>query len=133
MSEAVSAQPSAKKLRGIAARSRPGMERVGGRATGTPNKWNGDIKRMVTAALELAGGVQYLCDQAHKNPVAFLGLVGRVLPLQVTGADGGRLQVEFRWADAPPQQPVIEANAEPAQLQLEDDRERITVSFATDE
>jgi hypothetical protein len=28
-------------------------------------------------------------------------LVGKVLPLQVTGKDGVPLQVDFRWADAP--------------------------------
>ncbi|MDO8677216.1 MAG: hypothetical protein Q7R30_01435 [Acidobacteriota bacterium] len=32
------------------------------------------------------GGVAYLTTQATKNPTAFLTLVGKVLPLQVTGA-----------------------------------------------
>lgn len=103
MSEAVSAQASPKQPRGIAARSHPGMPRVGGRATGTPNKWNGDIKAMVVEALKDAGGVGYLVKQAHKNPVAFLGLVGRVLPLQVTGANGGPLEVRI-GIDQPPRE-----------------------------
>lgn len=96
------------------------MERVGGRAKGTPNHWNGDIKAMVVKALEGAGGVEYLIGQAKKNPVAFMGLVGRVLPLQVTGPNGGKLHITYSWADEtptaqqlPPAPLVIEANVEP--------------------
>jgi hypothetical protein len=66
-----------------------------------PNKVPADIKAMVLAALDKAGGVDYLRDRAFYQPVAFLGLVGKVLPLQVTGKDGVPLQVDFRWADAP--------------------------------
>ena len=57
---------------------------------------------MVEKALHKAGGVDYLARQAEQNPVAFLGLVGRVLPLQLAGHDGGKLEVEFRWKDAEP-------------------------------
>lgn len=80
--------------------SAPG-ERRGGRSKGTPNKYQGDIKAMILGALDAAGGVEYLRQRAFDQPVAFLGLVGKVLPLQVTGKDGGSLQVDFRWADAP--------------------------------
>lgn len=62
---------------------------------------------MVEKALTKAGGVDYLARQAEQNPVAFLGLVGRVLPLQLAGHDGGKLEVEFRWKDAEP--PTIDA------------------------
>jgi hypothetical protein len=41
-----------------------------------------DIREMVLAGLNKAGGVDYLAAQAKENPVAFLGLVGKVLPLQ---------------------------------------------------
>lgn len=57
---------------------------------------------MVERALHKAGGVEYLARQAEQNPVAFLSLVGRVLPLQLAGHDGGKLEVEFRWKDAEP-------------------------------
>ena len=59
--------------------------KTGGRTKGTPNKLTGQVKEMILAALDEKGGVDYLVDQADKNPVAFLGLVGKVLPLQVTG------------------------------------------------
>lgn len=38
---------------------------------------------MIERALTKAGGVEYLTAQAHANPVAFMGLVGKVLPLQL--------------------------------------------------
>ena len=43
---------------------------------------------MILMALDKAGGVDYLAEQAQKTPQAFIGLVGKVLPLQVTGGDG---------------------------------------------
>lgn len=72
-----------------------------------PNKVHQSIKEMVEKALHKAGGVEYLTRQATENPVAFMGLVGKVLPLQITGSEGGALVVDFRWADAPP---TIDAN-----------------------
>lgn len=73
-----------------------------GRPKGIPNKDNGDIKALVIGALHAAGGVEYLRQRAFDQPVAFMGLVGKVLPLQITGKDGGALHVEFRWADETP-------------------------------
>jgi hypothetical protein len=62
--------------------------KTGGRQAGTPNKVTGAIKDMILQALANKGGVTYLEAQADANPNAFLSLVGRVLPLQVTGDDG---------------------------------------------
>jgi hypothetical protein len=67
--------------------SKPG-ERRGGRKKGTPNKVTGELKDMILQALGRAGGVTYLTARAKDNPAAFLTLVGKVLPLQVTGKDG---------------------------------------------
>lgn len=63
--------------------------KTGGRTKGTPNKLTGDLKAMILQALDGAGGVAYLQTQADKNPAAFLQLVGKVLPLQVSGEGGG--------------------------------------------
>jgi hypothetical protein len=57
-----------------------------GRPKGVPNKLTTEVKQMILDALEGAGGVDYLIRQAEEKPVAFLALVGKVLPLQVTGA-----------------------------------------------
>lgn len=64
-----------------------------GRKKGTPNKATAAIKDMIIKALENAGGVRYLTKQAKENPTAFMGLLGKVLPMQVTGADGGPLAI----------------------------------------
>ena len=79
--------------------SRPG-ERRGGRKKGTPNKIDGDIKTMILGALAGVGGEQYLMRQADQNPAAFLSLIGKVLPLQVTGDPERPLSISFEWAPA---------------------------------
>jgi hypothetical protein len=63
-----------------------------GRKPGAPNKLTGQLKDMILQALDGAGGVNYLKTQANENPSAFLTLVGKVLPLQVSGEDGGPIQ-----------------------------------------
>jgi hypothetical protein len=76
--------------------------KTGGRTAGTPNKLNGDIKAMIVGALTKLGGERFLIECARKNPTAFLGLVGRVLPLQVAGTDrnGEATTLTFEWAAA---------------------------------
>lgn len=98
-----------------------------GKPKGTVSKLNRDIKEMILGALIAAGGENYLLRQSEQNPVAFLGLVGKVLPLQLAGHDGGRLEVEFRWADAPAPLPVLEAKAEP--VADETTSETVAVTF----
>lgn len=46
---------------------------------------------MILEALDRKGGADYLVEQAEQNPKAFLSLLARVLPLQVTGEGGGPL------------------------------------------
>ena len=69
-----------------------------GRPKGVPNKNTQAIRDMITAALDQVGGVEYLAERANdpKTASAFLGLVGKVLPMQVTGADGDAVQVVTR-------------------------------------
>lgn len=52
-----------------------------GRPRGVPNKLNAALKDMILGALSDAGGQAYLLIQAAENPVAFMTLVGKVLPL----------------------------------------------------
>lgn len=83
--------------------SKPG-ERRGGRKKGTPNKTTGALKEMILQALSESGGVEYLREQAIAEPKAFLSLLGRVLPLQVTGDNNAPLVVEIvrHGADSTP-------------------------------
>lgn len=69
-----------------------------GRPKGVLNKNNQAIRDMISAALDQAGGVGYLVDRAHdpRTASAFLGLVGKVLPMQVTGPDGGAIKTVTR-------------------------------------
>ncbi len=69
-------------MAGIGGRTRTSGQ---GRPKGIPNKNTKALKDMILAALEGAGGQDYLRAQAEKNPGPFLTLVGKVLPLQVQG------------------------------------------------
>src|SRR4051794_21832593 len=64
-----------------------GTRPPGGSRKGVPNKISADVRAMILAALERAGGEDYLLEQATANPRAFLSLLGRILPTQVTGKD----------------------------------------------
>lgn len=78
---------SSKKL---SATGRPLPPNAGkGRPKGSQNKENKMLREMILQALDRNGGVEYLAMQAVKEPKAFLSLLGRVLPLQVTGEGGG--------------------------------------------
>lgn len=68
-----------------------------GRPKGVPNKTTALLKDAILLAAHKAGGeggmVQYLTDQAEKNPGPFMSLLGKVLPMQITGEDGGAIQI----------------------------------------
>lgn len=68
-----------------------------GRPKGVLNKNNQLIRDMITQALDEAGGVEYLKGAAISHPAAFLALIGKVMPIQVTGDGGGPLKLEFGW------------------------------------
>lgn len=55
-----------------------------GKPKGAQAKITVDVKNMVHQALHNAGGVKYLETQAHENPKAFLALVGKTLPKEVS-------------------------------------------------
>lgn len=76
-----------------------GTPKTGGRLKGTPNKLTADLKSMILGALSEVGGQKYLAEQAEKNPAAFMVLIGKVLPLQVTGEGGGALVLRWETGD----------------------------------
>lgn len=67
-----------------------------GRPKGSPNKTTAALKDMILQALGNKGGIEYLERQADENPVAFMTLVGKVLPLQVAGDPTAPLIHEIR-------------------------------------
>lgn len=69
-----------------------------GRPKGSKNKTTSLLKDALLMAATEAGGpeglVGYLRQQAFESPSAFLSLLGKVLPLQVTGEDGESVKVD---------------------------------------
>jgi len=68
-----------------------------GRPKGAVNKTTALLKDAILQAAEQAGGkdgmMGYLKEQAEKNPGPFMALLGKVLPMQITGEDGGPVQI----------------------------------------
>ena len=75
-----------------------------GRPKGTPNKTTAALKDAILKAAEAVGEdmqgkgklVGYCKHLAKTEPRAFAGLLGKVLPMQVTGADGAALKAEVQ-------------------------------------
>lgn len=70
-------------------------KKTGGRKIGTPNKISGDLKAMILQALEEAGGVEYLKQQAMSNDTSFNTLLGKVLPMTVDAGISGKIIVAW--------------------------------------
>lgn len=78
--------------------------KTGGRKKGSVNKIPKTLKEDILEAAELAhpeGRIAYLVMQAQTNANAFLGLLGKVLPIEVTGDDGGPITLTLK-VDAVP-------------------------------
>jgi hypothetical protein len=74
-----------------------------GRPKGVPNKTTQLLKDAILKAAEQAGNkvgndglVSYLEVQAIENPGPFMALLGKVLPMQVTGEGGGHILVQWQ-------------------------------------
>jgi hypothetical protein len=54
-----------------------------GRVLGSQNKVTRDIREMLRASLDGAGGVKYLIQQARDNPGPYMALIGKIIPQQI--------------------------------------------------
>lgn len=79
----------------------------GGSRKGIPNRVTAELKGMILQALDDAGGVEYLVKRAKdpKTAPAFLTLLGKVLPMQVTGDGGGAVVVRIERKVVDPKTP----------------------------
>lgn len=68
--------------------------------TGIPNKNTKALKEMILGALDKSGGEAYLCEQAEKNPTAFLTLIGKVLPSEIKADVGMTGEITVTWRKA---------------------------------
>lgn len=66
-----------------------------GRPKGAQNKNTKALKDAILGALEAKGGQKYLERVAEQDPRTFCTLIGKVLPMQVTGEGDGPLKIEF--------------------------------------
>src|SRR5215472_890902 len=84
-----------------------------GRPKGAANRMNRTLREMILGALDDAGGQAYLAEQAHQNPVAFLTLLGRVLPREPIETPPAVITLDFGFrppaAPAPLETPVYDA------------------------
>ena len=71
---------------------RPGA----GRPKGSLDKGNAALREMILAALDGVGGQEYLQRQAEQKPVAFLALIGKVLPTTLEGNVSGSITVNIK-------------------------------------
>lgn len=70
-----------------------GKKTGGGSRAGSPNKVTRAIKDMVREAFERAGGADYLVKQSAANPVAFMALIAKLIPTEVSGPDGDAIPI----------------------------------------
>lgn len=62
-------------------------EKTGGRQKGTPNKLTKTIREAILESFENLGGSAYLEKMARLEPSAYMTLLGKVLPTQLTGLE----------------------------------------------
>lgn len=66
-----------------------------GRKKGSANKVTVEIRDMIRGALDDAGGRKYLKAQSKANPVAFMGLIGKIIPADVNAKLTGSITVTW--------------------------------------
>lgn len=64
-----------------------------GRKKGTPNKVTASVKEAFLLAHQGIGGSRALTEWARDNQTEFYKLLSRLIPTEVTGADGGPIEV----------------------------------------
>jgi hypothetical protein len=64
-----------------------------GRPKGVPNKATASIKKAFLEAFERRGGVKALVEWAEDEPTEFYKLAAKLIPTEITGANGSPLGV----------------------------------------
>ena len=74
-----------------------GKPKTGGRKPGVPNRRTTQLKDTILTAAEAEGGEEgltgYLRTLARNEPVAFAGLLGKVLPLTLASDPGAPMRI----------------------------------------
>lgn len=84
-----------KKTKGNPAERFPGPGP--GRPKGVPNKLTADVKAAILEAFQQAGGATYLARIADEKPETFCALLGKVLPMTISGGEGTSGKLVIKW------------------------------------
>src|SRR3990167_4089277 len=71
----------------------PNPKQPPGRKKGIPNKLAGTAKENILGVFMLLGGRQAMAAWAKKHPTDFYRIYSRMLPHEVSGPEGGPIQV----------------------------------------
>jgi hypothetical protein len=78
-----------------------------GRTKGSKNRYTKSLRDDILEAYERVGGVEYLEMLAKLDPRTFSNILVKILPTQVTGADGGAVKIEvITGIDRSPDDPL---------------------------
>jgi len=76
-----------------------GKAKTGGRQKGTPNKFTGTMKQAVMEAFQALGGPAFFValgkSKIPANKRAVAQLFGKMIPMQVSGENGGAIVLQF--------------------------------------
>lgn len=70
-------------------------KKTGGRVAGTPNKLSSSVKDNVLSVFNDIGGTDHMKRWAQENPNQFYNIYAKLLPLQLTGEDGGAIETSL--------------------------------------
>ena len=76
---------------------------------------------MILEALDDVGGPRYLSRQAVENPVAFMGLIGKILPTKIEGDAGSSITLHLLAAQMVSEQ-LLQTQQSPPTLNAEPER-----------
>jgi uncharacterized MAPEG superfamily protein len=68
-----------------------------GRPQGAKNKLSGQAKENIQAVFVRLGGTAAMAKWAEDNQTEFYRIYSRLLPHEVSGTDGGPIQVAASW------------------------------------
>ena len=68
-------------------------QKTGGRTKGTPNKSTAQVKEAMLKAYQAIGGDQSFAMWARENATEFYKLWSKMLPQEISGPDGGPIEV----------------------------------------
>lgn len=70
------------------------------RTVGAKNKMSGQAKENIQAVFVRLGGTAAMAKWANENQTEFYKIYSRLLPHEVSGPNGGPIEIKAPWLDA---------------------------------